>query len=243
MVAKDHEKRQHMHLRPFLPSGSAPTPRWLQFWVLLLLVPASFALLKMPLPIAAIAVILTFGLPLAIWLALHVHEAHELPAQLPRAILAAACISVTGLGLVGLFAFSAALALATLAASAATVGLMSRLDRTPFRARPGDATAPTDKKPSETDGKPDPTSVVLTPDLVRKLSDAELCHAWRRSFVALQHAHDLHRRAQVVQTRQLLLDEVDARHPAGLQAWLGSGALASSGPDRFIGPTSNPEAA
>ncbi len=87
-----------------------------------------------------------------------------------------------------------------------------------------------------TDDESETTSVVVTHDVVRQMSDAELCHAWRRSFVALQRARGLRVRALVVQTRQLLLDEVEARYPAGLQAWLGSGARAAGGPDRFIGP-------
>ena len=225
-----------MHLRPFRPSGEAPT-HWLQFWVLILFVPACFALVTMPMTVAAIAITLTFGLPLASRLAIRVHDASEFLAQVAGAIRFAAGVSVTGLGLVGLFAFSAVLAAATLAAYVATVGLMSTWGKTPFRERPRAATAPTGKTPSATDGAADPTSLVVTHAQVRQMSDAELCRAWRRSFVALQQARGLQLRALVVQTRQLLLDEVDARHPAGLQAWLGSGASPAGGPDRFIGPT------
>ncbi len=84
---------------------------------------------------------------------------------------------------------------------------------------------------------------MLTLDKVREMTDAELCHAWRHSFVSLERARGAHRRALVVQTRQLLLDEVEARHPAGLRAWLSSGARAAGGPDRFIGGSGRPEAA
>ena len=136
-----------------------------------------------------------------------------------------------------MFAFSAPLAWATLAAYVVTVGLMARWGRTLSGARPEVDTVPTDQTPSMTDDESETTSVVVTHDVVRQMSDAELCHAWRRSFVALQRARGLRVRALVVQTRQLLLDEVEARYPAGLQAWLGSGARAAGGPDRFIGPT------
>ncbi len=226
-----------MHLQPFRPSGSTHTPHWLRIWVLLLLAPACFALVTMPMMMAAVAITLTFGLPLGLWLALHVHDASELPAQVPGAIRLAAGMSVTGLGLVGLFAFSESLACAALAAYVVTVGLMSTWGKTSSGARPRATTAPTDKTPSATHDEVEATSVVVTHELVRQMTDAELCHAWRRSFVALQRARGLHLRALVVQTRQLLLDEVEARHPAGLQAWLGSGARAAGGPDRFIGPT------
>jgi hypothetical protein len=225
-----------MHLPPFRPSGGAPTRHWLRFWVLLLLAPACFALVTMPTTPVAIATTLTFGLSLAIWLALRVHDASEFWTQVPGAIRFAAGVTVTGLGLVGLFAFSAWLAWAALAGYVATVGLMSTWGKTPSGASPGAVTAPPDQTPPATDDGADPTGVVVTHDLVRQMSDAELCQAWRRSFVALQQARGLHLRALVVQTRPLLLDEVDARHPAGLQAWLGSGARAAGGLDRFIGP-------
>lgn len=226
-----------MHLQPFRPSGGASAPHWLRLWVLLLLVPAGFALVTMPMPLAAVAITSTFGLPFAMWLAVHVHDASEFWVQVPAAIRSAAGVSVTCLGLVGLFAFSAALAWATLAAYVATVALVSTWGNTPSGERPGTTTAPTKKAPSATDEEAEPTSIVFTHDQVRQMTDAELCHAWRRSFVTLQYTRGLHLRAQVVQTRQLLLDEVDARHPAGLQAWLVSGARAAGGPDRFIGPT------
>jgi len=233
-----------MRLQPFRPSGGAPKPHWRQFWVLLLLVPASFALLTMPTTVAVVAFSLTFGVPLAIWLALHVHHPCEFRAHAPAAIRNATGVSVTALGLVGLFAFSAALACAALAAYVVTVGLMARWGKTLSGPRPEAATAPTDETPSMTDDESETTSVVVTHDSVRQMSDAELCHAWRCSFVALQRARGLRVRALVVQTRQLLLDEVEARYPAGLQAWLVSGARAAGGPDRFIGPGSgHPEAA
>ncbi len=234
-----------MHLIPFHSAGT-PTPRWLQIWVLLLLVPACCALVTMPMTMAAVAIILTFGLPLGIWLALHVRHTSEFRARVPGAIRLAAAVSVTGLGLLGLFTFSALLAWSTLAAYVVTVGLMSRAGKSASAAPPA-ATAPADQTPSANEDEADPTGVVVTHDVVRQMSDAELCHAWRRSFVALQQARGLHLRALLVQTRQLLLDEVDARHPAALRAWLDSGARASGGPDRYIGSagggSGQPEAA
>ena len=73
-----------MHLPPFRPPGGAPTPRSLRLWVLLLLVPACFALVTMPVTIAAVAITLTFGVPLGFSLALHVHHPSEFWAQVPR---------------------------------------------------------------------------------------------------------------------------------------------------------------
>jgi hypothetical protein len=67
------------------------------------------------------------------------------------------------------------------------------------------------------------------------MTDTELCRAWRRSFVTLTSARSLGRRAGVVSLRQVILDEMEVRHPAGLRAWLDSGARAAGGPDRFLG--------
>ena len=235
-----------MHLQPFGPSGSTPTRLWLQFWALLLVVPACFALVTMPVTTTAVAITLTFGLPLAIGLVLRVQDTSKLPTQVPGAFGDAAVVSVTGLGLIGVFAFSAALAWAALAAYVVTAGL-STWGTAPSGERQGETTVPPDNTSSATEDEAETTGAVVTHDLVRQMTDAELCHAWRRSFVALQRARGLHLRALLVQTRQLLLDEVGARHPAGLQAWLGSGARAAGGPDRFIGPNGDggghPEAA
>jgi hypothetical protein len=225
-----------------LPSGGAAAPFWLRFWILLLLVPASFALVSMSPTWAVVAVILTFGLPLAIWLGLHVHDPRQLPGHLAEALRFAAAASVSILGLVGLFLFSAALGWATLAAYVATTLLRFGKARPP---------APAPRAVEDT-GRPAPaphtkqSASATTDDALHKMTDAELCRAWRSSFVALQQARSLHLRFLIVQTRQHLLDEIDARHPAGLQAWLASGARAASGPDRFIDPKSGrdrPEAA
>ncbi len=233
-----------MDLSSFRPSRPASTSYWPRIWAVLLLAPAALALVTMSPMWAAVAFNLTFGLPLALWLSLHVHEAREFPSKLPRGLRAAALVSVTGLGLIGLFMFSAPLALLTLVAYVATVG-PARWPARPSTKRP-EATAPSDITPPATDGHAEPIDVVLTHDTVRAMTDAELCLAWRRSFAVLQQVQGTQLRALVVETRQLLLDEVEARHPEGLQAWLGSGARAAGGPDRFIGldgDSGQPEAA
>jgi hypothetical protein len=201
----------------------------------------------MPITVAAVAFSLTFGVPLAVWLALHVHHATEFRAQVPAAIRTATGVSVTVLGLVGLFAFSAALAWTTLAVYVGTVSLMATQGKPPSGARSGAVATPTDQTPSDAADEMEPTGIVVTHDLVRQMSDAELCRAWRRSYVSLQQARGPRVRALVVHTRQLLLDELERRYPAGLKAWLGSGARAAGAPDRFIGNTGGgtgrPEAA
>lgn len=68
----------------------------------------------------------------------------------------------------------------------------------------------------------------------RELSNRELCHEWRRTFLALQSARCPARTLAVVAIRQLLLDEMERRDGRALAAWLSSGARAAGGPDRFL---------
>jgi hypothetical protein len=232
-----------MHPHLFRRSGEAPAPNSLKLWVLFLLVPACFAFVTMPPMWAEVAVFLTFGFPLTSWLGLHVHEAREFRAKLPAALRFATGVCVTTLGFIGLFRYSAALGCAALAAYVATA-LMTRWSNTPTTAASGPSPAPQRAVVSATDQQDEPIDLATTHETVRTMTDAELCQAWRSSFVALQRVRSPHVRGLIVQTRQVLLDEIDARHPAGLQAWLASGAQAAGGPDRFIDPgAGHPEVA
>lgn len=225
-----------MHLQ-LPPSGDPPLHLWLRAWTLLLIAPACLAVVTLPAQMIAVALTLTFGLPCTTWLVIHAQRARDLPAHLPGAVKLAAGISVTLLGLVGMFFFSRTLAAGALLAYVVTFALLIRRSPLPhLRTR-----ATTRPARAEEMSK----SVVLMPDTVRRMTDAEICRAWRHTFEALQRARGLHLRAMIVETRQLLLDEVADRHPAQVQAWLESGAHAGSGPDRFIprGDDGRPEAA
>ena len=179
-----------MHFQPFRAPGA--TRHWLQFWVLLLLVPACFALSMMPVTVAAVAITLTFGVPLAMWLGLHVHSASDFRRRAPRGIRFATGVSVTALGLIGLFLFSTALALAAVAAYVVTVALTTWAGSHP-RAVAGPTAVPTPETPTDDIDEPElPEIVVLTLDEVREMTDAELCHAWRHSFVSLERARGAH---------------------------------------------------
>jgi hypothetical protein len=66
------------------------------------------------------------------------------------------------------------------------------------------------------------------------LSTAELCLAWRRSYVELQTADGEAARHGVVQRREEYLDELEARNRDGFARWLASGARASGDPQRYL---------
>lgn len=67
-----------------------------------------------------------------------------------------------------------------------------------------------------------------------ELSNAELCLAWRHSFLGLQSPGSAARLMRIVELRRSYLDELDRRSPRALEAWLASGASAASGPDRYL---------
>ncbi|MGW4490329.1 hypothetical protein ACWEOE_41800 [Amycolatopsis sp. NPDC004368] len=71
---------------------------------------------------------------------------------------------------------------------------------------------------------------------VSALSLDELCLAWRRSFVQLQHAGDERGRPIVVSAWQAYLDELERRNRHGFAKWLDSGARAAGDPSRFVRP-------
>jgi hypothetical protein len=69
---------------------------------------------------------------------------------------------------------------------------------------------------------------------VRDMTTADLCQAWRRSFLLLCSATSILERTRIVGCRQLYLDELERRSPRGLRAWLDSGARAAGSPERYV---------
>lgn len=95
----------------------------------------------------------------------------------------------------------------------------------------GDAPGPT----AQRDDRPvlvEPAGVdLVVPDL---MDLADLCQAWRSSFVALERAQSVGSRMRVVQMRALYLDELERRAGPALQAWFASGPRAAGDPGRFV---------
>ena len=74
-----------------------------------------------------------------------------------------------------------------------------------------------------------------TPPLTfEALSTAELCLAWRRSYVALLDVTSYPARCTIVRVRECLLDELERRDRDGFIRWLDSGARAGSDPGRYL---------
>lgn len=87
----------------------------------------------------------------------------------------------------------------------------------------------------------DPEEGVL--EVTDELTDADLCMAWRSSYVALDRATSPIGKLRAVEIREVLLDELERRNAAGLEAWFRSGARAAGWPDRYlrdVRPTQEP---
>lgn len=72
------------------------------------------------------------------------------------------------------------------------------------------------------------------PEDVQELDDAQLCLAWRRSYVRLETERGAVARLAIVEQRQCYLDELQRRHGDAFQAWLESGARASGNPLPYL---------
>ncbi|NIK58212.1 hypothetical protein [Kribbella shirazensis] len=73
-----------------------------------------------------------------------------------------------------------------------------------------------------------------TAPAVEAMTDRELCLAWRRSYVELEHADSAETKASIARFRGQVLDELERRNPTGFEDWLASGARAPSDPARYV---------
>lgn len=71
----------------------------------------------------------------------------------------------------------------------------------------------------------DPNSALLA-----AVSTAQLCLAWRGSYLAVATARDSVVLQQLSGTRQTYLDELERRNPAGFRRWINDGARAAGNP-------------
>jgi hypothetical protein len=70
-------------------------------------------------------------------------------------------------------------------------------------------------------------------DNLSRLTDDQLCEAWRSSTAAL-HGGSTQRRNRIVERRQQYLDEFERRNPKGLRVWLASTETAACDPGVYL---------
>jgi hypothetical protein len=207
--------------------------RWLSFWVIVSAIGVGLALLQW----SWLTVIAAFAATAAM-LTLFVVTASEVPDGARQ--LSALTWRVVGIGAEGAAALVAFVAVANLsktlgvfllaAVGASSPWLVRRLSRR-FRSR--DWQQPTYPQGS-LEPHPQPAPVPLPKVEVRDMTTADLCQAWRRSFLLLCSATSILERTRIVGCRQLYLDELERRSPRGLRAWLDSGARAAGSPERYV---------
>ena len=67
-----------------------------------------------------------------------------------------------------------------------------------------------------------------------ELTDEQLCHGWRASYVALQQRSSTVQVIAIVEERRKYLDELERRNANGFAAWLASGARAAGNPLPYL---------
>ena len=67
-----------------------------------------------------------------------------------------------------------------------------------------------------------------------ELTDQQLCHGWRASYVALQQRLSPVQTIAIVEERRKYLDELERRNANGFAAWLASGARAAGNPLPYL---------
>ena len=73
-----------------------------------------------------------------------------------------------------------------------------------------------------------------------RLTMAQLCALWRKSWAGLRGASTPSARAQVVSAREALLDELERREPQAMDDWLTSGGADPDGPSVYLVRTAGP---
>jgi hypothetical protein len=220
---------QQEHCRPdavALPPQHVVTV-WAWVWSLVAAIGVGFAILAWGPATTVVTVMVLGGLAL-IWQAL---VRSDTPVSRPdwalrtcRALFSAAAV-VT---FVVLCQGVPEIALPLLAVAVVTHPGVLRLVRGRHTAAPERIDLPVAAPPVET------VHPLPGPAQASRLSDEELCLAWRRSFLGLERARTTVALQDVVRLRQAYLDELARRYPAGVQAWFDSGARAAGGPDRYL---------
>jgi hypothetical protein len=103
------------------------------------------------------------------------------------------------------------------------------------RLRPSHAHSRHSRRPVAQTDEPPPAEPVAEPghasfEIPDGIEDADLCLAWRSSFVALQRATTLESRLRVVLVRALYLDEMERSNPAAFVDWLSTSPRAATSP-------------
>jgi hypothetical protein len=154
-----------------------------------------------------------------------------------RVAVTAGAVGVAVVAMINLFGPIAVLTLLVAFTSSPWVvaGLRRLLSRRRGGAALHDTHAPVSTEADAPADEPVHEVTVLPHHGVDRLSDKELCRAWRDSFRALLDAIEPGAKCGVVRLRQSYLEELERRHPDALGAWLASHPRPSAGPEKYLG--------
>lgn len=101
---------------------------------------------------------------------------------------------------------------------------------TPIGARADRPRSPSTRSAGEASGEVEEPDLEVTDEL----TDADLCEAWRSSYVALQRARTDDSRLRAVEIRALYLDDLERRLGDDFTRWMESLPRAAEDPRRFL---------
>ena len=177
-------------------------------------------------PVLVLVLGMVSMVPALVGFSLHAQTNGRGPARMSRAqikqlLVRAACVAAGSVAACAYVAVSPPLAIALVLAGAVTSPWVRR-----FAHRGVAGLGPT-------------RSEVADDDSVDRLGIDELCRRWCATFHAVLHT-DPSRAARIVGMRQVYLDEMERRDPAGLRAWLMSDPHAGGSPERFLAAKRDP---
>lgn len=164
---------------------------------------------------------------------------HDKPGELWKATVRVAAVSgAVGVAVVASISVAGPLAVLTLfVAAASSPWVVGGMRRVYTRQPDGPTSAGTQRIADPGDAVAPPRDLTALPGHgVERLSDKELCKAWRESFRVLLDAIEPRAKCRVVRLRQTYLEELERRHPDALEAWLASHPRPSAGPEKYLRP-------
>lgn len=78
-------------------------------------------------------------------------------------------------------------------------------------------------------------------ETIQTLTSAQLCRAWRVSFLSIVSAKSWNELEELAEKRRLYLEEMEMRDPTGFRAWLEASPAASSDLEPYLTRRSNSE--
>ncbi len=203
---------------------------WCAFWSTVMVIGVGLAVLQW----SAIGAFITLGLLYALCRLVRHLLPHVAPGWLSMR-MAVGILSVVALCRVtptlGLFV--------VLTAGLSSPGVVGRAIRS---ARHTTHARTCEPPPDATPAEPRPDDVEVSSRLrwpeamgpLNGLDDRQLCRLWRESFWVLRDPVPSGTVLRLVALRGACLDELERRDASALQAWLDSGARASSGPEKYL---------